>query len=440
MEKKNAKLIFMALLAFAAIAWLGTIKNQTESAATYEVALEKADSFEKKGIYIDALNNYKTALEINSDNYDIAIKVADMYYKLNDIQGFITACDAAISLEPENPIAYERKVKHYISKFQYTEAITVLNTATKRIENNETLNKLKVELSTKCIEKYVSFNAVNDWHIQEDINYVAVENNGKWGMTLKDGSREINFEYDYVGAYDQETGVIPCCKDGLYYYIDAQGYKKYISDIEYQFLGSFGSELAPAQREGKYGYIDTEFNEQKFEFEFAGSFANNIAAVKKGGKWALINEKLEPITKYEYDEILMDTNGFCSNFNVIIAKKGDKYLFLNHEGKQIGKETFDMVSLPASNETFIAVKVGEKWGFADSKGKITIEPQYQNAKSFSMGIAPVEIEDRWGYINTKGEIVIETKYLDAGVFSLDGSAPVKNGTVWNFIVLCEYDK
>ena len=56
-----------------------------------------------------------------------------------------------------------------------------------------------------------------------------------------------------------------------------------------------------------------------------------------------------------------------------------------------------------------------------------------------MGMAPIKVEDRWGYINTDGKVVVETKYFDAGVFSQDGSAPVKNASTWNFIVLCEYD-
>lgn len=440
MEKKNAKLFLLVLIAFTALAWMGTIKNESESAVAYEEALKNAAIFEEKEIYIDALENYKNALTLNPSNYDVAIKVADMYYKLDDIQGFISTCDTAISLQPKNPIAYERKVNHYIAKHQYSEAISVLKTAVKQIEDNQTLIKLKEELSSKYNEKYVAFNAINDWHVQEDINYIAVENDGKWGMTIKDGSRKIGFEFDYIGAYDKATGVIPCSYNGIYYYMDINGYKKYISEKDYQFLGSFGSELAPAQREDKYGYIDTKFNEQKFEYEYAGAFANDIAAVKKDGKWALINAELENITKFEYDEILVDSNGFCSSFDVIIARKENKYLLLNHEGKQIGKGFYDGAKLPASNDGYIAVKVGDKWGFVSTEGKMVFEPQYQDAKSFSLGLAPIEIEDRWGYINLKNEIVIDTNYMEADVFSSDGSAPVKNGTVWNFIVLCEYDE
>lgn len=439
MKKGKATLVFIALIVFTAIAWMGTFKGQIENTTAYNDYLKKAASYEEKGIYIDALENYEKALKLNSKEYDIVLKIADMYYELGDINGFITTCDKAISMSPKDPVSYVKKANYYISKAKYTEAIKVINSAPNAIKDNEEINNLKVELSTKCIDKYVSFTTISDWHVQDDVNYVAVEENGKWGMTLKDGTRKIRLTFEYLGAYDSDTGVIPCCLEGNYYYIDLKGNKKLIGDNTYQFLGSFGCGLAPAQRDGKYGYIDTDFNEKKFEYEYAGAFANDIAAVKKDGKWALINTKLETITGFDYDEIIVDSNGFCSVYDVIIARQGDKYLFLDHKGGTIGKETFDGASIAASNDSYIAIKKGDLWGFANTKGEIVIEPIYEGAKSFSMGMAPVEVEDRWGYINIEGKLVIETKYFEAGVFSEDGAAPVKDSSVWDFIVLCEYD-
>jgi len=37
----------------------------------------------------------------------------------------------------------------------------------------------------------------------------------------------------------------------------------------------------------------------------------------------------------------------------------------------------------------IAFKNNNKWGFVNEEGKIVIEPQYDNAKSFSYGLAAV---------------------------------------------------
>ena len=81
MKKGNATLVLIALIIFTAIAWMGTVKGQNESTAAYNEFLDKAKNFEEKGIYVDALENYESALELNPKNYEIVLKIADMYYK-----------------------------------------------------------------------------------------------------------------------------------------------------------------------------------------------------------------------------------------------------------------------------------------------------------------------------------------------------------------------
>ena len=78
MKKGNATLVLMALIIFTAIAWMGTVKGQIESTAAYNEFLDKAKNFEEKGIYVDALENYESALELNPKNYEIVLKIADM--------------------------------------------------------------------------------------------------------------------------------------------------------------------------------------------------------------------------------------------------------------------------------------------------------------------------------------------------------------------------
>lgn len=437
MKKGNAKLVLIGLLAFTALAWLGLLKNQIDSSSAYRKYLEQGQRYEEKGIYIDALESYEKALELNSGSYDITMKLADMYYQVGDYKGFLACCDKAIELAPKDPQAYLKKADYYMEKADYSEAMEVVKSAAK-VKDNEDIQALSKKLSTTCIEKYSSYETVGDWHVQPDRNYVTVSEEGRYGMAAKDGTRKIKCTYEYLGAYDKDTGVIPCCLEGSYYYIDVKGNKKLVGDNTYQYLGSFGNGLAPAQRDGKYGYIDTEFHEQMFELDYAGAFANGVAAVKKGDKWALINCKLKNITDFTYDEILVDSYGYCSMFDRITVRTGDKYFFVDHDGKQIGA-TYDGAAMVAANDGYAAVKVGSQWGFADAKGELVIQPQYENARSFSLGLAPVEENDRWGYINTDGELVVEEKYFDAGVFSPDGAACVKSVAAWSFLVLCEYD-
>ena len=88
MKKGNAKLVLIGLLAFTALAWLGLLKNQIDSSRAYRKYLEQGQKYEEKGIYIDALESYEKALELNSGSYDITMKLADMYYQVGDYKGF----------------------------------------------------------------------------------------------------------------------------------------------------------------------------------------------------------------------------------------------------------------------------------------------------------------------------------------------------------------
>ena len=59
------------------------------------------------------------------------------------------------------------------------------------------------------------------------------------------------------------------------------------------------------------------------------------------------------------------------------------------------------------------MKIGDKWGYIDKSGKIVIEPQFDDASSFSEGLAAVCLGDycplrgKWGYIDKSGEYVWE---------------------------------
>ncbi|MFH1258481.1 MAG: WG repeat-containing protein [Elusimicrobiota bacterium] len=80
------------------------------------------------------------------------------------------------------------------------------------------------------------------------------------------------------------------------------------------------------------------------------------------------------------------------------------------------------------------VEVNDKWGYIDKTGKIIITPQFDEARTFSEGLAAVAtieklksnadlVNRKWSYINMTGKIVIDQQFSWAGDFS-EGLAPV----------------
>ena len=57
------------------------------------------------------------------------------------------------------------------------------------------------------------------------------------------------------------------------------------------------------------------------------------------------------------------------------------------------------------------------WGYSNVEGKIIIKPEYQRTFLFSSsGIAKVKINDKYGFIDKRGKMIIEAKFEEAQDF------------------------
>jgi hypothetical protein len=77
---------------------------------------------------------------------------------------------------------------------------------------------------------------------------------------------------------------------------------------------------------------------------------------------------------------------------------------------------FDEVE--AFSEGLAKVKLGDKYGYVNTKGERVIPATYREAKDFTEGMAAVSTDGTsWGYIDKSGKVVISEKYLEANSFS-----------------------
>ena len=74
------------------------------------------------------------------------------------------------------------------------------------------------------------------------------------------------------------------------------------------------------------------------------------------------------------------------------------------------------------------VKNGNKYGFADSTGKVCIEPLYNEVEDFKEGYALVEKDNLYGYINKAGRVKIDFQYSDASSFTQQTAIVQQNKT------------
>jgi hypothetical protein len=219
----------------------------------------------------------------------------------------------------------------------------------------------------------------------------------------------------------------------------------------------FASEpLAAYKYEGKWHFIDNEGNEM-----FEPPAFDNIAGYRDGlflmtkiiqnkRKWFYVNTQGEIAFETDADvaRLFRDDRAIVSYFEDpdgvnrkygIIDKKGEfvvKPEYLDaidyNEGKTYimnrqergfidknGNYIFKLDSLvgypyfeglaPVSSKKYL-------FGYIDTTGKVVIEPQFDEAKEFSEGLAAVNIDGRIGFIDTTGEYVIRPTYAFAQKF------------------------
>lgn len=81
------------------------------------------------------------------------------------------------------------------------------------------------------------------------------------------------------------------------------------------------------------------------------------------------------------------------------------------------------LTMPAKSEALFPVECGEEHGYINDEGKLVIPGRFEEARSFSEGLAAVRQDDLWGFVNTKGELAIKPQFKEVGDFA-DGLAPI----------------
>jgi hypothetical protein len=89
------------------------------------------------------------------------------------------------------------------------------------------------------------------------------------------------------------------------------------------------------------------------------------------------------------------------------------------------------------SEGLAAVKIGKKWGFINKIGGMVIAPRYIGAVNFKSDLAAVEVQpNKWGFLDQQGRMIIDPWFNELKVFSFfRGEIIVKKDNQWIY-----YDK
>jgi len=74
-----------------------------------------------------------------------------------------------------------------------------------------------------------------------------------------------------------------------------------------------------------------------------------------------------------------------------------------------------------------------RYGYMDTAGRVLIQAQFKDARTFSNGFAAVEVDGRWGYIDRDGQMAIQPQFLNAKAFRNDRALVEVSPESWRYI-------
>ena len=105
------------------------------------------------------------------------------------------------------------------------------------------------------------------------------------------------------------------------------------------------------------------------------------------------------------------------NDEVLIIRQNGLIGYMGYDGNWLAEPQFDDVR--NFSEGMAAVQVGGLFGYIDSNYAWVVSPMFDEANLFSGGMAAVKKEGLWGYVDAAGSLVIAPKFDEAGGFSGD---------------------
>lgn len=434
--KNYKKLVPIVLIAVLLLSWYKLLSTKLDGAQEYNEYLKTAREYAEDGVTKYAIEYYNLALSVN-ENIDLYIEVAEYYKGQEKTEEYLAWAEQAMAIYPTNSKAYDAVLNANMLREDYDSCYDVLEMAEKRGVSSEYMKETKKQIAYFYKFDYNNYDNVMIY----SNNYCAVQDEGLWGFVDRYGNLRIGCKYSTVGAYTQSNFVSVVNKDGEAYFIDKEGSKVIALDKDITRAGLLvGDVIAVQKSDGTYVYINQSGEEiikpaEGTVYEYASTMNNGVAAVKTNNVWMLIDSTGKQLVKKTYTDIKLDEKEIVfRNDRLFVQDTDGLYIMIDCDGKQIGKHRFEDARL-FSSESYAAVKINGKWAFIDKNGELISDKTYDDARSFSNGLAAVCINGKWGFVDENEKLRIDAIFDGASDFNEKGSCFVKNGDTWQLLKL-----
>ncbi|NJN28147.1 MAG: WG repeat-containing protein [Cyclobacteriaceae bacterium] len=232
-------------------------------------------------------------------------------------------------------------------------------------------------------------------------SYYKAKRNKFWGVVNRHGKEIVFCKYDSIITYIEgkmlvkfmgEDGILNL--DGTWEIMPQNKEIEIVDALRYLIRSRYGSYVA-------YYPETKDFTAEYFLYKHGERYLEQT----QDKKYGLRDEEGNRVIRPEFDYISK-----LQEDSIYYARSGRGYSFITKSGKiKLANDTrFEEIN--DMSESFIGVKIDDRWGFVDINGKLRVANQYDNIGPYNEGMAPIKILQRWGYIDKREVLVVQPAY------------------------------
>lgn len=415
--KKERVLISVMLVVFMFVAAFSLLLGEAGDAGTYKTELEKAEKYCNDGLYQLSLESYEKVLEL-SESADVREKYIETYEKAyNDsvveFKAYYNALNSSITKYPKSSVFYLKAANLELSRGKYNEAFSTCSKAVKNGANDKNIDavleslKYSYRLEKRIYDKY-AYSTAGD---------VSLLVNNNYGVFSSDGEELYGFEYSYMSPISS-TGEVLAVNSTRSVVYNSQNVIVSFFDEKFESVKACSDGMVPFETsDGTWNFFDCESKKVILSgYEDVSSFQKGVATVKNGGVWQLVGKDGKPVSDIKFSDVKLFDNGEFLYKDIFVAAVNGSYGIYDRSGKEVAQIGATDADCYYGGYIAYCDKNG-KWGFVNHKGETVIEPQYDSARSFSNGLAGVCDGEKWGFIDKEGRLSIGYTFNYVSYFS-----------------------
>lgn len=430
------------------ISWQEVIKDQTRAIncnSKNALALRlRGEAYSGLGEYQKAAGDYNKAMRLEPKNGQLYIDRGCAYDELGQHKQAIKDFDKAITFAPRNTLPYINRGKVYGNLGDHRQAIKDFSKAIFLEPKDADTYGIR---ATVYQELGQLKEAINDYNTALILNPKLSANNLAIFKEALEKNKQAKADFDKFIAAAPNNAAAYYVR-GLHYAGCSQQWKAVADYNQALTLNPFLLEayIKRADAFSCLGRYDLAVADQTIAIRLAPGDATVYS--NRGSEHAELEEwqsAIDDFTKaFRLDPINAGCNGVWGWQSVQFSDKA-KYFYVDKTGKRVGRQTFDDAG--SYSEGLAAVKIGESYGYIDKTGTVAIKPHYVSAHEFHEELAlvtPVAAQgtehshELGGFIDKSGKLVINLtdshawEIEDDSHFS-EGLAPIFIGCRYGFI-------